>query len=69
MSESVLSGARLVKALADWQVDELPKGYLRMLNVTGEDIKAVLNAFGIEIKPRIYTKGDVRELKSNVKAF
>ena len=64
-----IPGARLVKALADWQVDELPKGYLRMLNVTGEDIKAVLNAFGIEIKPRIYTKGDVRELKSNVKAF
>lgn len=60
---------RLVKALADWQVDELPKGYLRMLNVTGEDIKAVLNAFGIEIKPHIYTKGDICELKSNVKAF
>lgn len=64
-----IPGARLVKALADWQVDELPKGYLRMLNVTGEDIKAVLNAFGIEIKPHIYTKGDIRELKSNVKAF
>ena len=64
-----IPGARLVKALADWQVDELPRGYLRMLNVTGEDIKTVLNAFGIEIKPHIYTKGDIRELKSNVKAF
>ena len=64
-----IPGARLVKALADWQVDELPKGYLRMLNVTGDDIKTVLRAYGIEIQPRLYTKGDIRELKSAIQAF
>jgi len=40
-----------------------------MLNVTGDDIKTVLGAYGIKIQPRLYTKGDIRELKSTVKAF
>ena len=64
-----IPGARLVKALADWQVDEMPQGYLRMLNVKGDDIKTVLRAYGIEIRPRLYTKGDIRELKSGIQAF
>lgn len=64
-----IPGARLVKALADWQVDEMPQGHLRMLNVKGDDIKTVLRAYGIEIQPRLYTKGDIRELKSGIQAF
>ena len=64
-----IPGARLVKALADWQVDEMPQGYLRMLNVKGDDISTVLRAYGIEIQPRLYTKGDIRELKSGVQTF
>ena len=47
----------------------MPQGYLRMLNVKGDDIKTVLTAYGIEIQPRLYTKGDVRELKSGIRAF
>lgn len=64
-----IPGARLAKALADWQADELPGGYLRMLNVTGGDIRTVLGAYGVEIEPRLYTRGDVRELKSGIRAF
>ena len=64
-----IPGARLVRALANWQADEMPGGYLRMLNVRDDDIRMVLEAFGIEIRPRLYTKGDVRELKSAVRAF
>ena len=64
-----IPGARLVKALADWQADEMPQGYLRMLNVKGDDIKTVLRAYGIDIQPRLYTKGDIRELKSGIQAF
>ena len=40
-----------------------------MLNVRNGDIRMVLEAFGIEIGPRLYTKGDVRKLKSAVRAF
>ncbi len=64
-----IPGERLVRALANWQVDEMPGGYLRMLNVRDGDIRMVLEAFGIEIGPRLYTKGDVRKLKSAVRAF
>ena len=64
-----LPGARLAKALADWQVDELPDDYYRMQNTAGEDVQLLFQAFGIEISPRIYTKGDIRGLKSTVSAF
>ena len=64
-----IPGARLVRALANWQADEMPGGYIRMLNVRDNDIRMVLEAFGIKIQPRLYTKGDIRELKSGIQAF
>ena len=64
-----IPGARLARALANWQVDEMPGGYLRMLNVRDDDVRMVLEAFGIEIRPRLYTKGEIRELKSGIRAF
>ena len=64
-----LPGARVAKALAAWQVDELPGDYYRMQNVDGDDIGLLLKAFGIEIPAKIYTKGDIRELKSAVNPF
>ena len=64
-----LPGARLSKALADWQVNELPGEYYQMLNASGEDIGLLFKAFGLEIPAKIYTNGDIRELKSAVKPF
>jgi len=64
-----LPGARLSKALADWQVDELPSDYFRILNATEEDVQLLFKAFGIEIPAKIYTKGDIRELKSTIDPF
>ena len=64
-----LPGARLSKALADWQVDELPNDYFRILNAAGDDIQLLLKAFGICIPAKIYTKGDIRGLKSTVSPF
>ena len=64
-----LPGARVAKALADWQVDELPGDYYRMQNVDGDDIGLLLKAFGLEIPAKIYTNGDIRELKSAVNPF
>ena len=64
-----LPGARVAKALADWQVDELPGDYYRMQNVDGDDIGLLLKAFGLEIQAKIYTNGDIRELKSSVNPF
>ena len=64
-----LPGARVAKALADWQVVELPVDYYRMQNVDGDDIGLLLKAFGLEIPAKIYTNGDIRELKSSVNPF
>ena len=64
-----LPGARVAKALADWQVDELPGDYYRMQNIDGDDIGLLLRAFGLELPAKIYTKGDIRELKSAVNPF
>ena len=55
-----LPGARVAKALADWQVNELPGEYYQMLNASGEDIGLLLKAFGLEIPAKIYTNGDIR---------
>ena len=44
-----LPGARVAKALADWQVNELPGEYYQMLNASGEDIGLLLKAFGLEV--------------------
>ena len=60
---------RVAKALADWQVDELPGDYYRMQNVDGDDIGLLLKAFGLEIPAKIYTNGDIRGLKSAVNPF
>jgi len=64
-----LPGARLSAALRDWQVCELPQEYYMMQNASGEDICRILSAFGIESADRIYTKGGLAALKSNVKTF
>ena len=37
-----LPGARVAKALADWQVNELLGEYYQMLNASGEDIGLLL---------------------------
>ena len=64
-----MSGARLSAALRDWQVLRHPKGLYQMLNSSGEDIRRVLTALGMNLKPTIYTEGGLTALKSNVTVF
>ena len=64
-----IPGARVATALREWKVDELPGDYYRMQNVTGEDMQAILKAYGIEIQPKIYTKGEIREIKSTINPY
>ena len=64
-----LSGARVARALANWQVDELPGDYYRMLNASEGDIVTLFKAFGVNVPAKIYTKGDIRGLKSSVDPF
>ena len=64
-----LPGARLANALREWQVTELPGGYYQMLNASDGDIVTLFKAFGIDVPAKIYTKGDLREVKSAIDPF
>lgn len=64
-----LPGARLANALRDWQVTELPGDYYQMLNASDGDIVTLFKAFGVDVPAKIYTKGDLRELKSVIDPF
>ena len=64
-----LPGNRLSKALLDWQVEQLSDEYFRMVNVTSYDLKLILNAFGLDLPPKLFTRGDLRSLKSTVSVF
>lgn len=64
-----IPGARIAAALRDWQSNELPGGLFQMLNADGKDIGAILGSFGISIPARLYTRGEMRELKSSIDPF
>ena len=65
-----IPGARIARALRDWKACELPDGeHYMMLDAEGEDIAAILSAFGVVAAPQAYTKGELTGLKSSASAF
>ena len=64
-----MSGARLSKALASWQVLRHPGDIYQMLDPTESDTRRVLSALGVILKPKMYTKGELIGLKASVKPF
>ena len=47
---------RISEALAGWQVVEFPGEYYQILKSKGDNIFAILKAFGMELKPQLYTR-------------
>ena len=64
-----MSGERLSAALRDWQVLRHPGDLYQMVNSSGEDIRRILAALGVDLRPAIYTKGGIAALKAKVKVF
>ena len=64
-----IPGARVSEALAGWQVLELPGEYYQVLKPNGDDIFAILKAFGMELKQQLYTRGEIREMKATASPF
>lgn len=64
-----MSGERIAKALHDWQALTYPAEFYQMLNASDKDIQHILLALGINLKPMLYTMGDILALKSMVKPF
>ena len=59
-----LSGERIAEALNGWKVLEQPGEYYQMLNSGGDDLYRILKAFGMELKPKLYTRGEIRDMKA-----
>ena len=64
-----MSGHRLAEALKSWMVDELPNDLYRMQNADAEDLLLILNALNVELPMKLFSRGDLRALKSSVKIF
>ena len=64
-----MSGERLSAALREWQVLRHPGDLYQMVNSSGEDIRRILAALGVDLRPAIYTKGGISALKAKVKVF
>ena len=62
-----MSGRRVQTALQKWQIDKLPGDIYRFSNTTDDDLKRILSAFSINISPKIYTRGDLRKNKTEIK--
>ena len=65
-----IPGARIARALREWKACELPdEEHYMMLDADGEDIGAILRAFGVDVTPQAYTKGELIGLKSSIAVF
>ena len=65
-----IPGARIARALREWKACELPdEEHYMMLDADGEDIGTILRAFGVDVTPQAYTKGELTRLKSSISVF
>lgn len=66
---SGLNPHRIQSALNLWKVDLLPGEIYRFMNADDPDLKLILDAFGIQISPKLYRRAELRHLKSQIKVF
>ena len=70
ISDDGIPGARIARALREWKACELPdEEHYMMLDADGEDIGTILRAFGVDVTPQAYTKGELTRLKSSISVF
>ena len=64
-----MPGERLQRALARWKVIRLPDDMYMFCDTDDADVAAILKAFGIKIKPRLYVRGELKMMKGAVDIF
>lgn len=64
-----LNGNRIQDALNKWQVDLMPNELYRFMNIEDKDLKVILNAFEINIPKKLFTLGELKNIKTNIKVF
>ena len=61
-----MSCKRVQEALGKWMIEDLPGENYRFCNTDDEDLSKILRAVGLKIEPRIFSRGDIWQLKSKV---
>ena len=64
-----INGNRIQDALNKWQVDLMPNEMYRFMNIEDKDLKIILNAFEINIPKKLFTIGELKNIKTNIKIF
>jgi len=67
--EMGLTGSSIKDALNKWTIDELPGGRFRFNNIDEGNLKIILNAFDIEIPKKLFTKNELKSIKTSIKIF
>lgn len=65
-SGKALSAERIRNALNRWQVEKIADEYYRFNNLKNEDLKAILDAFGIKIPLELYKIGELKHIKQTI---
>ena len=61
-----LSANRVQRALNKFQVEELTEGFYRFNNINDEDVKLLLQSFGLNIEQKLYSAGELRKITSKL---
>ena len=61
-----LSGERVQAALQKWKIESLPDEFYRFDDIDDPDLELILRAVGIHIPQKLYTRGDLKQLKSEI---
>ena len=64
-----INGTRIQEALNKWQVDLMPNELYKFMNMENEDLKIILNSFNINIPKKLFTLGELKDIRTNVKTF
>lgn len=67
--EMGLTGEKIQDALNKWTIDELPGIRYRFNNIDEGNLKIILDAFDIEIPKKLYTRNELKNLKTSIKIF
>jgi len=64
-----LNGNRIQQALNKWQVELMSNGLYRFMNINDEDLQLILNSFDIKLPYKLFSLGELKRLKTNLKVF
>lgn len=64
-----LNAHRIQDALNKWKVDLLPGDLYRFMDADDPDLKLILDSFDIKIPAKLYRRGELKSIKTNLKIF